>query len=355
MPKDRLASFKRARDTSEDSEVVINLEQNGFMPEFYHQVKEIRTKIETIENYVNEVRILQVKILQDDKLTSDLEQLMSKIRILAEKIRKSLRHIKDDLTHREKLNQTETADYRIRDEQLYHLRNSFYKIMHSYNQAQIKYSEACKNRLQNQLEINEKQLDETELEPLLETVRTQIFSGNFVDSQMAQQILKEVQDRHEEIPKIVKSIEEINELMLDLEMLVTTQGEFIDRIVKNTDETVLNVDEAKSQYSQAEKRHRIIKYSKSILTIIGIVGSTDDMNNYRGMSVLPPIAKFLHKQISNYLSLNKIFSYDQHGFRSNYSCESALNRIISQMNSIKSKRLIALFLFIDFKKAFETV
>lgn len=88
-------------------------------------------------------------------------------------------------------------------------------------------------------------------------------------------------------------------------------------------------------------------------------GLTDDMNNYRGISVLPPFAKLfeklLHKQISNYLNVNKILSNDQHGFRSNHGCESALHEIISQMNSIKSKRLIGLFLFIDFKKAFDTV
>ncbi|CAF0968929.1 unnamed protein product, partial [Brachionus calyciflorus] len=53
--------------------------------------------------------------------------------------------------------------------------------------------------------------------------------------------------------------------------------------------------------------------------------------------------------------LNKILSNDQHGFRSNHGCESVLHEIIFQTNSIKSKRLIGLFLFIDFKKAFDTV
>ncbi|CAF1085067.1 unnamed protein product [Brachionus calyciflorus] len=88
-------------------------------------------------------------------------------------------------------------------------------------------------------------------------------------------------------------------------------------------------------------------------------GSREDPNNYRGISVLPPIAKLfeklLHKQITSFISLNKILSGDQHGFRSNHSCESALHEIISEMNDIKSKRLIGFFLFIDFKKAFDSV
>ncbi|CAF1091926.1 unnamed protein product, partial [Brachionus calyciflorus] len=88
-------------------------------------------------------------------------------------------------------------------------------------------------------------------------------------------------------------------------------------------------------------------------------GALNDLNSYRGISVLPPIAKLfeklLHKQISNYLSKNNIITCDQHGFRTNHSCESALHEIITEMNLIKSKRLLGLFLFIDFKKAFDTV
>lgn len=88
-------------------------------------------------------------------------------------------------------------------------------------------------------------------------------------------------------------------------------------------------------------------------------GSNDDLNNYRAISILPPIAKLfeklIHKQILDYLNKSKIISSNQHGFRANHSCESALHEIISEINKIKSKRLIGLLLFIDFKKAFDTV
>ena len=88
-------------------------------------------------------------------------------------------------------------------------------------------------------------------------------------------------------------------------------------------------------------------------------GSNQDINNYRGISVLPPIAKLfeklISKQITSYLTKNRIISSDQHGFRASHSCESALHEIISELNAIKSKRQIGLLLFIDFKKAFDTV
>lgn len=88
-------------------------------------------------------------------------------------------------------------------------------------------------------------------------------------------------------------------------------------------------------------------------------GQENDMNNYRSISVLSPIAKIfekiIYKQIFNYFNVNSLLVDNQHGFRPNRSCETALHTIISQMMKILSERLIGLFVFIDFKKAFDTV
>ena len=45
----------------------------------------------------------------------------------------------------------------------------------------------------------------------------------------------------------------------------------------------------------------------------------------------------------------------QHGFRAGHSCETALHEVINDMNEIKHLGLIGLFLFIDFRKAFDLV
>lgn len=88
-------------------------------------------------------------------------------------------------------------------------------------------------------------------------------------------------------------------------------------------------------------------------------GDAEDVNNYRGISVIPPIAKVFEKliatQIIEHLEKNGILTNDQHGFRSAHSCETALHQIISHMFKVLSKRQIALFLFVDFKKAFDTI
>ena len=88
-------------------------------------------------------------------------------------------------------------------------------------------------------------------------------------------------------------------------------------------------------------------------------GASTDLNSYRGISVLPPIAKLFEKilatQIIIYTNLHKILFKGQHGFRNAHSCETALHELLSDINEIRDKRKIALLLFIDFRKAFDLV
>ena len=88
-------------------------------------------------------------------------------------------------------------------------------------------------------------------------------------------------------------------------------------------------------------------------------GDKSDFNNYRGISVLPPIAKIFEKilamQISIFLNIKNILFSGQHGFRNGHSCETALHELISYLNENRNKRAISLLLFIDFRKAFDLV
>ena len=73
-----------------------------------------------------------------------------------------------------------------------------------------------------------------------------------------------------------------------------------------------------------------IEWESAIVTpLFKNKGDKDDSNNYRGISVLPPIAKIFEKllamQITTFLNLNNILFAGQHGFRNGHSCETALH------------------------------
>ncbi len=88
-------------------------------------------------------------------------------------------------------------------------------------------------------------------------------------------------------------------------------------------------------------------------------GELSDFNNYRGISVLTPFAKIFEKvlqsQILAYFNLNNLFHKAQHGFRSGFSCETALHEVISSWRNNICNGFINSALFVDFKKAFDYV
>ena len=88
-------------------------------------------------------------------------------------------------------------------------------------------------------------------------------------------------------------------------------------------------------------------------------GASTDLNNCRGISVLSTVPKVFEKilafQIANYFEVHNFFTPNQHGFRKIHSCESALHELLSDLNNARNNKLTTLLLFIDFKKAFDTV
>lgn len=97
----------------------------------------------------------------------------------------------------------------------------------------------------------------------------------------------------------------------------------------------------------------------AVVRIIHKKGDTLDMNNYRGVSILPPIAKIFEKilanQIKSYFSKNKLLTTNQHGFREAHSCETAIHEITNECLKNLDNKLINALLFVDFKKAFDLV
>jgi sarcosine oxidase/L-pipecolate oxidase len=83
------------------------------------------------------------------------------------------------------------------------------------------------------------------------------------------------------------------------------------------------------------------------------------MSNYRPITVLPTLSKilehFVHTQIYNYLTENKILTSDQFGFRPKLSTSTALAFFIDNILENADNGLITASVFLDFSKAFDTV
>jgi len=280
MTKDRLAELRRVRAHSEDGDdvdVAINMDAGGaFMEEFFEQVEEIRTNIEKIAANVEEVKKKHSAILSapqpDDKDKEELEELMAEIKKTANKVRGKLKVIEQNIEQEENSNRT-SADLRIRKTQHATLSRRFVEVMSDYNTTQTDYRERCKGRIQRQLEITGRSVQNEELENMLESGNPAIFTqGIIMETQQAKQSLADIEARHRDIIKLENSIRELHDMFMDMAMLVESQGEMIDRIEYNISQAVDYVETARENtkkafvYQSKARRKKLI-----IIAVVGVV------------------------------------------------------------------------------------
>ena len=88
-------------------------------------------------------------------------------------------------------------------------------------------------------------------------------------------------------------------------------------------------------------------------------GDRTDKDNYRPISILPTVSKVIeravHSQLYDYLSLNNLLAVNQFGFRRGRSTSLALTQFTDEVLSNMDNGLVNGVVFIDLKKAFDTV
>ena len=88
-------------------------------------------------------------------------------------------------------------------------------------------------------------------------------------------------------------------------------------------------------------------------------GSKSELSNYRPISLLSCLSKVVEKliysRLTNYLNKNSILYHNQYGFCSGLSTSHALLGVVTTTYDNINKMLYTLLIFIDYKKAFDTV
>ena len=88
-------------------------------------------------------------------------------------------------------------------------------------------------------------------------------------------------------------------------------------------------------------------------------GDNSNISNYRPISTLPFISKvfekLMHARIVKYLMKNQILTSNQYGFLKGKSTEGATLKLVEYLHETLNSRLISINVFIDFKKAFDTL
>ncbi|XP_064159195.1 syntaxin-1A isoform X2 [Anguilla rostrata] len=259
--KDRTHELRTGKDSDEDEEVAVSMDKDRFMDEFFEQVEEMRGYIDALAEKVEEVKRNHSAILAapnpDEKTKAELEELMTDIKKLANKVRSKLKSIQHSIEQEEGQNRS-SADLRIRKTQHSTLSRKFVEVMSEYNATQSDYRERCKGRIQRQLEITGRNTTNEELESMLESDNPAIFtSGIIMDSNISEQAMNEIETRHTEIIKLENSIRELHDMFMDMAMLVESQGDLVNNIEKNVRSAEEYVEKAKEETKAAISVRRV--------------------------------------------------------------------------------------------------
>ena len=101
------------------------------------------------------------------------------------------------------------------------------------------------------------------------------------------------------------------------------------------------------------------KWKQSRVTPIFKDGNRFETSNYRPISVIPAIMKIferlIHNQLYEYLQVNNIMSQNQSGFRPGHSTQTCLLDVTDYLLKNTDKGMFTGAIFLDLKKAFDTV
>ena len=98
-------------------------------------------------------------------------------------------------------------------------------------------------------------------------------------------------------------------------------------------------------------------------TVIPVIKSknldTEDVNNYRPISNTATLAKIVEKaalaQINDHLSANDLHTVTQSGYKKGHSCETAVLKIVNDVQNEVFKKNVAVVLMLDLSAAFDTI
>ncbi|KAM4715537.1 syntaxin-4 isoform 1-T1 [Anableps anableps] len=237
---------------------------------FFKKVQDIHEVLHTLKRMVAELENKQKTVLgvalPEESMKKELQTLRDEIKTLAGQVQRKLKSIEpkkgdDDGKY---------ISINVRMQRTQHgvLSKEFVELMGHCNTIQAQYRDRNVERIQRQLKITGTNVTDEELDSMLESGQTDVFTQNIlIDAKATKQALNEIESRHDEILKLERSIRELHEMFQYLAMEVEAQGEMVNRIENNINQSSNYVEKAKTNIEQAVTYQRKARKRKIWIAI----------------------------------------------------------------------------------------
>jgi t-SNARE complex subunit (syntaxin) len=247
-------------ENSQDEEMAADGAE--FMSDFFSGVNDVRISMKKIQNNIELLEEKYTEQLQKinpkdkKRLGNEADQIVDDTNKIANEVKEKLElMVKTDTTASVKQMQAQAAEERIKKNTHASLVQQFVEIMQHYQSAQAKYKQQYQDNVRRQILVVRPDATEEEINDTMESGNAdRIFADKTVDKQKAAETaLSYIRDRHQEIMKIEQSLNQLQQLFIDMAVLVAEQSEMITSIETNIENATGYMKEATTQLKKANK------------------------------------------------------------------------------------------------------
>ncbi|XP_005725830.1 syntaxin-4 [Pundamilia nyererei] len=256
--RDRTKELGNTAEASDDDEEGKALIRSGGSEKenetFFRKTQEIHQGLQQLKRMVSDLENKQKTVLGEalpkEDMKKELQTLRDEIKTLAGQIQRKLKSIEpkkgeDDGKYIPINTRMQRTQHTI-------LSKEFVELMGHCNTIQAQYRDRNVERIQRQLKITGSNVTDEQLDAMLESGQTDVFTQNILsDTKATRQALNEIESRHDEILKLESSIRELHDMFQYLAMEVEAQGEMVDRIENNINKSSDYVEKAKGELEKA--------------------------------------------------------------------------------------------------------
>ncbi|KAK5881628.1 hypothetical protein CesoFtcFv8_022405 [Champsocephalus esox] len=248
---------------------------------FFKKIQEIHEGLNSfkqmVSNLENKQKAVLAEPLPDDSTKRELQTLREEIKTLAGQIQRKLKSIAPKKGEED--GKYVPINSRMQRTQHGVLSREFVEQMGRCNTIQAQYRDRNVERIHRQLKITGKDVTDEELDAMLESGQTDVFTQNILsDAKATRQALNEIESRHDEILKLEQSIRELHSMFQYLAMEVEAQGDMVNRVENNikqsTDYVVRakdNTEKAVTYQQRSRKKKLWIAICLAILILILVI------------------------------------------------------------------------------------
>lgn len=270
--------------TAVDIPPVITVEDEQMeMPRFFAQINDIKESNKRTKTFTDEIEKLHKAALstadsqESADLSAKIEALMAKVTQMTNKTRRTLQEM--DSVTKELMQKYPKGNGNLRMRESNHRQASkaFMDAMKKYQKVQEVYQDKYRAQLQRQYLIVKPRASKAELAELTkdpEAMKIQVFAMSVKED--SKKTLGQMKNRLQDMQNIEKSVSELNQMFLQMQDLVVSQGEIINRIEYNVDQIEDYTAQAAKNMEGALESQKAIQQKKwyivmIVMAIIGVI------------------------------------------------------------------------------------